>query len=579
MQINVKLKHKIGTRIFVAFLALILLVIGTLSLIMYKQSYDLFVNSLVSRSLEIAETAARGIDIAEFVKLKTVDDENTEAYHTIREKLNAIREMSGAKYVYTMRKDNNGNYEFVVDGMDYDSEDISHIGDLDDDIGGKFEKVYSGKPFSSGKIEISDWGILVPTLYPLVDTKGDVVGFVGADYDVSNEYAALNKIRIQIILLAVIALVIASAIAILISWKISKPIVRATNLINQIAILDLSHNERYDLLSKNKDETGAMAKSLDEMRKMLTHMVINIRQSSSSINDQSSGLSLATKQIVGSTSIISESIKGIAVGAGTQASNIINITETLNGFNAHLDEMDSLIGDVEMKSRNIQDKASKGSDDMQALSSSVDLVKKSFNDFVIKIEHLEEKLSNVNNITGIINAIAKKTGLLALNASIEAARAGEAGKGFAVVAEEIRKLSDQSKDSAENINLLIADVTNEALEMVDMTDEMTLQIKNQMGVIHSTMASFGSIISGVDETVPRIEAMNCVALEIQNEKAYIIQKVECCSDIALQISSRTEKIVASSIEMSQSTEGVAASAILLENMAKGMVERIEKFKL
>lgn len=478
-----------------------------------------------------------------------------------------------------MKKDANGEFIFVVDGLEYDSEDITHIGEPDEDIGGKFEKVYSGEPYVADEIEVSDWGKLVLSLYPIKDDAGEIVGFVGVDYDVESEYNSLRDLRSNIIVIVLLATGVASVIAIFVSRRITKPIVKATELINKIAELDISHDDGYSELTKNSDETGVMAKSLLEMRDRLGEIVKSIKISSDEMDNSAASLSVVSQQMAATTDTISGAIQEVAVGTGTQASDFINITEIIGDFSVKLEEMVSSISDIDKSARQIQKEASKGSIDMSCLSGSLESIEKTFFDFVSKIDSFGEKLSHVSAITDIINGISTQTGLLSLNASIESARAGEAGRGFAVVADEIRNLSIQSKDSADKIKGLIDGVTEEAELMIKMSDTMNSELKNQAGVINTAMDSFGGIVKGVEMTVPKIEAVGSAAAVIQNEKNLIIEKIECASSVAQEVSASSEEIASSSQEMSSSAEEVASSASVLSSMVGEMTVQMEKFVL
>jgi methyl-accepting chemotaxis protein len=88
-----------------------------------------------------------------------------------------------------------------------------------------------------------------------------------------------------------------------------------------------------------------------------------------------------------------------------------------------------------------------------------------------------ETAQNVtSNISGI-SSIAEQTNLLALNASIEAARAGEAGRGFAVVAEEIRKLSDGTKELLDNMTKYLTELEQSSLKTSEEVEATTIGIE------------------------------------------------------------------------------------------------------
>src|SRR5690606_24574074 len=116
-----------------------------------------------------------------------------------------------------------------------------------------------------------------------------------------------------------------------------------------------------------------------------------------------------------------------------------------------------------------------------------------------KMQNVVEVTKEIENVVNIINNVAGQTNLLALNASIEAARSGEAGRGFSVVAEEIKKLADNTKQSANYIK------------------DMVTKLRGEIGVSEQTITGAVTVFSkGKEQINQAVLSMNQLEKSLGN---------------------------------------------------------------
>lgn len=116
-----------------------------------------------------------------------------------------------------------------------------------------------------------------------------------------------------------------------------------------------------------------------------------------------------------------------------------------------------------------------------------------------QIARLNEQTSLIGTISTVVGELANQTNMLALNAAVEAVRAGAAGKGFGVVANEIRRLADQSKRSAQNITDLVSQIQMAVNSTVKIRDEATQTIGGTKQQVESMTAAFSVVTEAIEQ--------------------------------------------------------------------------------
>lgn len=257
-------------------------------------------------------------------------------------------------------------------------------------------------------------------------------------------------------------------------------------------------------------------------------------------------------------------VNDVAAAATNQAQETEGAVVILNG------NLDTLKTVVEEQSRNKEqletavDEINRGFEEVQASSNKLTNSLAKFVDVKRSAENLQSQATKINEITGMVAAIAGQTNLLALNAAIEAARAGEQGRGFAVVAEEVRKLAEQSHHHSESISSDLKVLMNIIGGVVTMIDAEYEVLAGESRQLKEVVSNNSRQVSNIHHVADNIVEM---ANKLENEM----------SGLNL-VYGKIESLAAISEENSAASEEVSAAVYVYNDKLQDMMDKIREFK-
>lgn len=457
-------QKNIRIKIIVFFLVMVLSITLTLAYILYQQSYKAVTSKASETAYQTVFQSSKYIDVDKFTTLTSKEDENTEYYKKERDNLIKVREISGARYVFTLRKTAEGKFMYVVDGSP--DENLSHIGDTEESSPA-YEQAWSGIPYTDQKLNfVKGWGIFISSYYPIKDSQGTVVGIMGADFDAESIYTAMEHFKKVCFLILVIFTGIITLAGILFSAKISGSIKRSSDFAKELAKFNLQSCISGKELRK-KDEFGILANSLENIKDNFQTLIGKINSSSSQVALTSQQLTTASTHSAGTAQEVSYTIQEIASRAESQMESTMEGASKATQLGTIIDSNLSLANHISSTMTVITESINDGLKEMENLyeiTAESNSANEKIYDLVTKTS---ESSNQISAASSLISSIALQTRLLALNASVEAARAGQAGKGFSVVASEIKKLAALSAASSKNIEEIISELQMNASNAVE----------------------------------------------------------------------------------------------------------------
>ena len=344
-----------------------------------------------------------------------------------------------------------------------------------------------------------------------------------------------------IIIIGVVFITVASIFANYFAKKLSRPIVELSALMGQLEKGDFTAKSTV----KRADEIGDLANSFNVMTENVSKSLNSIIDVSNSINDKINSVKNISCETLTSSQGISNVMQTITDGATKQSEQSSMAIDIMDDLTNSINDVIGSIDKAFISSDNTKKLGDSSLIDLNTLKNNTNEVGVTFENINSTINELINNIKNIEDFVEIINNISEQTNLLSLNAQIESARAGEFGKSFGVVANEVKKLAEQSSQSANDIKSVIKIIQEQATKTTTLLNNSAKVYDIQKVSVNNTLSSFNNILKSNIDIEKELERAKSLANSMNRKKDKTTTAIDTISTVAEESTAIVEEVLAS----------------------------------